>query len=311
MKGPIVSICDLKKEFEDVTALVNVDLTVEPGIFGLIGPNGAGKTTLVRILLGLIRPTAGKAEVLGLDVQKHSLEIRKRIGVLHEKPAFPKHMSCLGYLEKVVKLYDADSNSPKSLLDLVGLSEASGRKINKLSAGMLQRLGIAQAFAGNPELVILDEPTSNLDVMARGEILDLILKMYREYAVSFFISSHILSELEKVCHHVAFIQAGRIIEKGKITSIIEKYTKDKYKLKVSDPTRLLTAIKEIDHLISADVSSATSITLNLGSKHLKTVKKRIVQIAKSLGITVHSFDPADTLEEAFKEVTKIEKKGQT
>jgi ABC-2 type transport system ATP-binding protein len=308
MEGPVISTSDLRKEFEDVTALDNINLRVEHGVFGFIGPNGAGKTTLIRILVGLIRPTAGKAEVLGLDVRRDSFEIRKRIGVLHEKPSFPKHMSCLGYLERVAKLYGVDPSSARKLCDSVGLFEARERQIGKLSAGMLQRLGIAQAFAGKPELLILDEPTSNLDVVGRSEILNLILKMHHETGVSFFVSSHILSELEKVCHSVAFILSGRIIEKGEMTSVIEKYTKGRYKLTVSDPTRLLVDIRNIDHVTIDDVSDSTGIILNLDPKYLNSVKTKIYDVAESLDIVVRSFAPVDSLEDAFREAIRIEKK---
>ena len=139
----VIQVTDLHKRFGQVRALDGLDLEVAPGIFGLIGPNGSGKTTLLRTLLGLICPDQGTASVLGHDIHKESLSIRKRIGVLHERPKYPGDMTAERYLTRVGKLYGT-WREPDELLSFVGLSDASSRKIGNLSAGMHQRLVIAQ-----------------------------------------------------------------------------------------------------------------------------------------------------------------------
>jgi ABC-2 type transport system ATP-binding protein len=193
----VVEVDKISKNFGHVQALDELELKIEPGLFGIIGPNGAGKTTLLRILLGLIQPSSGFARVLDMDISQ-SKKIRERIGVLLENPTLPKAMGAREYLSQVIKLYGGNSD-PDELLELVGLQDATNRQIGHLSAGMRQRLGIALVFAGNPELIILDEPTSNLDVPGREQMLDLLSHLYHKSKVSIIIASHILTELEQVC----------------------------------------------------------------------------------------------------------------
>jgi ABC-2 type transport system ATP-binding protein len=305
MSSSIVSVSNLSKAFPEVKALNGVNLNVEPGIFGLMGPNGAGKTTLLRILLNLSQPDSGKACVFGLDCQRESLEIREKIGVLHENPFYPKTMTPISYLDKVSKLYHSDA-STEELLMKVGLSDASNRPIGKLSAGMHQRLGIAQALVGKPELVFLDEPTSNLDVNGREDIVGLIIKMHQDENISFFISSHILSELEKACHNVAFIKAGQIIMTGSAINIIKKYTSTSFRIVVSDSNKLFKVIENMRGLISASISGVNSITIRIEKDSIDRIRQEIERIAGSYGIEVYSFEKANTLEEAYRSIMNKE-----
>lgn len=301
----IISVKGLLKEFDGVRALDKVDLSVQAGIFGLIGPNGAGKTTLLRILLGLIRPDAGGGQVLGCDIRKDSLELRRRIGVLHERPAYPRTLTVEDYLEKVVRIYGS-KKSAGDLLATVDLAYARERKIGHLSAGMHQRLGIAQTFVGDPELVFLDEPTSNLDVSGRDDVMDLIVNLHHERGTSFFVSSHILSDLERVCHRVAFINAGRVIEEGLVQDIIEKHTSSMFRIITSDSMRLAGALQQVPELVGLRVSGANSLTFSLQSLGIGDVQTRIEGLAASLGIRVYAIEHARSLEGAFKEVMKDE-----
>lgn len=306
MSSSLISVSNLSKAFPQVKALDRVNLNVEPGIFGLMGPNGAGKTTLLRILLNLSQPDSGKACVFGLDCQRQSLEIRERLGVLHESPFYPKTMTPISYLDKVSKLYHGDA-SVKDLLVKVGLSDASHRPIGKLSAGMHQRLGIAQALIGKPDLVFLDEPTSNLDVNGREDIIGLIIKMHQEEKISFFISSHILSELEKACHNVAFIKAGQIIMSGTAINIIKEYTSTSFRIVVSDSKGLFKVIENMRGLISASISGINSITIRIEKDSIDRIQPEIERIARSYGIEVYAFEKANTLEEAYRSIMSEEK----
>jgi len=298
----IISVSALSKRFGKVEALSGLTLHAKPGIIGLIGPNGAGKTTLLRVLLDLARPDSGNARVLGLDTRTESLEIRKRIGVLHERPSFPEAVSVRNYLQDVCGLYNSNK-TPETLLKLVGLEYAADRQIGHLSAGMRQRVGIALAFAGNPEIVFLDEPTANLDIESREQILDLIFELHQKLGVSFVLISHILSELERACTHVAFMQSGRIIESGRTNEVISKLTKSRYRIKCSESHLLIDRIREIDGTISARILGPTSISLVTDSDY-DDVRTRVEQIATSLDVKIYSLEKATTLEDAYREVIR-------
>ena len=298
----IILVKQMKKNFGALKALNNTNLEIEPCVFGLIGPNGAGKTTLLRILLDLARPDSGNARILGLDTKTESLEIRRRIGVLHEHSSFPEAVSVRDYLQDVCGLYNSDK-TPETLLKLVDLEYAADRQIGHLSAGMRQRVGIALAFAGNPEIVFLDEPTANLDVESREQILDMIFEMHQKSGVSFVLISHILSELERACTHIAFMQSGRIIENGRINEVISRLTKGRYRIKCSESHLLIDRIREIDGMTSARILGPTSISLETDSDY-DDVRTRVEQIATSLDVKIYSLEKAVTLEDAYREVIR-------
>jgi ABC-type multidrug transport system ATPase subunit len=161
------------KRFSGKEALSDLSFQVHKGINGLIGPNGAGKTTSIKLGLGLIKLNAGKAELFGFDCWTQSLEIRRRVGVLYEKVAFYDHLSGLDHLQLMARIKGISDplGESKAVLKLVELNnEAQNRRIGSYSAGMRQRIGLAHALLGNPDLVILDEPTSNLDPMGRVRV---------------------------------------------------------------------------------------------------------------------------------------------
>ncbi|MHA1956790.1 MAG: ABC transporter ATP-binding protein [Candidatus Thorarchaeota archaeon] len=296
-----LSTQNLTKDFQSVRALDSLNLQTTPGIFGLIGPNGAGKTTLIKILVGLIKPTSGSAQVLGLDIKRESLEIRRVVGVLPEKPSFPKTMKVIDFVKDVTAIYGS-KKSTSDLLEMVDLSYAKNRVIGQLSAGMYQRLGIALAFAGNPQLVFLDEPTANLDIDGRDQILKLITKLHVSLGVSFFISSHILSELERVCNEIAFIKNGRIIEQGAVLDIIEKHTDGLYNFRSSKPQQLLSVIETIEDVVMSRVHGSTSVIVKIESQNNELVIQQILSLARELGISVQGFQKRSSLEDVFRRV---------
>ncbi len=303
MSAGIITTSGITKRFNNVEALVDVNLDVEPGVFGLIGPNGAGKTTLLRILLGLIRPDRGSACIFGLNVLKQSLQIRKKIGVLHERPIYPSFMRVEQYLGLVTELYHSEK-SPSELLDLVGLADAGQRQIKNLSAGMNQRLGIAQSLAGAPELVFLDEPTSNLDVDGRDEIVRLVIELNNRLGTSFFISSHILSELERLCHSIAIMNTGHIVEAGPTRDVVEKHTQGHYRVSCSNPVVLASVAQDIRGVIVLGRTSIDEITLSITNVKLADVKDQLYQRAEQNSIEIRSIVKAGTLEDAYREVVR-------
>ena len=246
----IIDVRGLFKRYGDVEALRGLNLRMRKGIFGFIGPNGSGKTTTIKILLGALRPDAGEAYVLGHDCFKESLEIRRRVGVLHENPSYPKNMTGLEYLTFVGSLYGLGKEEAKSrareLLKSLDLEEAADRSIGGYSAGMRQRLGLAQALIGNPRLVILDEPTANLDPLGRAELLEMIKTLHKDQGMSFLIASHILPELQKICDQIGIISNGVMLEQGTIAELTKKYMENTFKVKVSNPHILIEELRKAE-----------------------------------------------------------------
>ena len=297
----LISVREVYKSFGNIIALDGLSLDVEPGIFGLIGPNGAGKTTLIQILVGLVYAEKGRGQIFGLDIVDNSVSIRRRLGVLHERPAFPKHMKVQEYLNRVAGIYHSTYSSSK-LLSKVGLADAEERRIGDLSAGMHQRLGIAQALIGNPELVILDEPTSNLDVIGRDDILTLIVQLYNEDDISFFISSHVLSELERVCHSIAFIKEGQVVEKGSVIDIVKKHSVGLYKIVTSDAQKVGMILDNMSSVSKVYIVGANTITVRMATDRIKDVQSEILQLAESRGIKVYEIEETQSLDEIFRRV---------
>jgi ABC-2 type transport system ATP-binding protein len=204
----------LAKRYGRIDALSGVDLNVEEGeLVGLLGPNGAGKSTLVKIAVGLVRPTGGEALVCGEPAGSHSA--RSNLGYLAELFRFPGWYTA----DELMRLHQKLAGSAggeaerRELLALVGLSDAANRRIEAMSKGMAQRLGIAQALIGNPRLLLLDEPTSALDPAGRITVRELLEEL-RGRGVAVLLNSHLLSEIELVCDRVAIINRGKVVAAG-------------------------------------------------------------------------------------------------
>jgi len=198
--------------------LHDISLSVEQGeIFGFVGPNGAGKTTTMKVLMGLIRATSGRATILGHEVGETAFH--REIGFLPEHPSFYDYLTGREILDFYAKLSGLDTAERKErvelLLDWVGLAHAAEQRLRTYSKGMLQRVGIAQALVHDPSVVFLDEPMSGLDPLGRKEIRDLILRL-RDEGKTVFMNTHILSDMEMVCDRVAIIIGGRIRYQGRI-----------------------------------------------------------------------------------------------
>jgi ABC-2 type transport system ATP-binding protein len=298
-----ITAIGVHKRYGSVNALRGLDLDVSRGVFGLIGPNGAGKTTFLRILLGLIKPDAGTGQVLGFDVLSESEAIRRRVGVLHEKPVYPRNMSVESYFDKVSKIYNVRDYSDE-LFSILELSQMLTRKIGTLSAGMLQKLGIVQAMLASPELVFLDEPTSNLDVTSRDEVIKLIVQLNQGTGTSFVISSHVLAELEKACHHVAFIKQGQIIEKGSVPEIIQTFSSGIFRIVNSNCEVLFKNLATIQGLVHPTISGANMITFSINGNDIDEIRAKIENKAADVGVKVYAIEPVQTLEEAYKVIMK-------
>jgi ABC-2 type transport system ATP-binding protein len=206
-----------------VRALDALSLRVETGeVFGLLGPNGAGKTTTFKILMGLIRPTAGAARILGAALG--DVKMRARVGYLPEQPYFYDYLTAREFLLYSAALCDLPrsfaAQRADELLRQLGLADSAGKPLRKFSKGMLQRLGIAQALIHNPEVLFLDEPMSGLDPLGRREVRDLIVGL-RARSKTIFFSSHILTDVEAMCDRVAILNRGRLAESGRLSEILK------------------------------------------------------------------------------------------
>jgi ABC-2 type transport system ATP-binding protein len=222
--SPIVETSGLSKAYDGTQALNNLNLTVQPNsIFGFLGPNGAGKTTTMKLLLGLIRPTAGGAKVFGLDIGKDSVEIRSRVGYLPQDPRFYEHMSARETLEYTLRFF---FSGPAALLDerigetleLVGLAEKADRPIRGFSGGERQRLGIAQAQINYPDLIILDEPAASLDPLGRHDVLEVLSRLRKHTTI--FYSTHILDDVQQISDTVAILNHGELVAHGPIETLL-------------------------------------------------------------------------------------------
>jgi len=234
------------KRFNITEALAGLNCKIYKGINGLIGPNGAGKTTTIKVILGLIKADSGKAELFGFDCWNESFEIRRRIGILYEKIAFYDHLTGLQHLKLIAKLkgiQDPVAES-KKVLKLVKLDEeAYTRKIKGYSAGMRQRLGLAHALLGKPKLVILDEPTSNLDPLGRARVIEIIKMLKKDEGFSFLISSHILPELQRVCEHVVLMHRGKAIREGSLEQLLNEVGSEAFMIKAEPVAPLMKLLK--------------------------------------------------------------------
>jgi ABC-2 type transport system ATP-binding protein len=274
------------KRFGTTTALDGLNLEICQGINGLIGPNGAGKTTAIRLSLGLIKSNAGKAELFGFDCWSNSCAIRRKVGVLYEKLAFYDHLSGLEQLKLMAKLKGASESlvELKELLRLVELDEsAHDRRIGGYSAGMRQRLGLAQAFLGNPELVILDEPTSNLDPLNRAKILELITFFNKEKGTSFLISSHILPELEEVCDNFILMNKGKLLRQGGLEQMIDKTSTTKFIVK-AQPIESVSALLKDESYVE-DLSTVDD-SLHITVRDVALFKQRLPLLISHAGASL-------------------------
>jgi len=212
-----VALRGVRKVFGRRVAVEGLDLRVPSGtVFGLLGPNGAGKTTCIKMMLGLVRPTAGSVELLGLP--SSDTKARARVGFLPEQFRFHEWLTAAEFLDLHGRLYGMSPKARREripdVLERVGLSQRAGSQLRTFSKGMLQRIGLAQAIMNDPKLLILDEPTSGLDPVGRREVRDLIVEL-RAQGVTVLLNSHILSDIERVCDLVAILDLGRLVWSGR------------------------------------------------------------------------------------------------
>ena len=265
---PAIGLTGVTRQFGDVTALRDLDLTVQEGeIFGFLGPNGAGKSTTINVLLDFIRPTSGKATVLGHDSHEESHAIRQRIGVLPDGFQVYDRLTGLQHVEFAIDSKDANDD-PMAVLERVGIPEAADRKAGEYSKGMAQRLALGMALVGDPDLIILDEPSTGLDPNGAREMREIIVEENQRGATVFF-SSHILEQVEAVCDRVGILNEGRLVAEDSIRGLRQSMdTETVLTVSVSEATpAALRAVRRCDGVSEVSGQDGTiSVTVGEGSK---------------------------------------------
>jgi len=306
----VIATENLTKYYGRLKALDDLTIKVRGGIIGFLGPNAAGKTTTIKILLGLLKPTSGKAFVLGTDPTENPLEVRKRVGFLPENPRPYKDMSGEGFLNFIAKLRGIPTKERKEevkeLLEKVGLLERVNDKIATYSRGMIQRLFIAQTLLGKPDLILLDEPTTGLDPLGREEILNLLKELGKK-GMSIFISSHILSEVEKACTRALIIDRGQLILEGDVQKIREEFASGRYRIKADKPETLLEELSQQSYIKEVWIEDNILIVIPSDDKDFR---RGIFELSSKLQCEVLSLEKEmPSLQDVF--VSLIRKRGGT
>ena len=300
-----VSVDNLTKAYPVHTAVDRLTMSVPQGsVFGFLGPNGAGKTTTVRMVLGFARPTSGSVSVLGHDVGSSRdtdlARLRRRIGFLPDVPGFYPWMSARDVLRFAASLVGVKGTTltkrTESLLELAGLSDVRQR-VGGYSRGMKQRLGIAQALIGAPDLLVLDEPTSALDPIGRKAVLDMVAALRGRTTV--FFSTHILSDVERVCDEVAILDKGRLVTQGSVEELKTQYGgSSRYALDVTADTARLRTTLGAEPWVGRLVDTASGVELTVND--LDLARRRVPAIVAGLGVGLVRFEPIETsLEDVF------------
>ena len=292
----------LTKIIGDRTIVDDVSFDLRPGeVFGFLGPNGAGKTTTIRMLVGLIRPTQGTVTVCGYDVRRQFEDAMRCIGCIVENPDLYRFMTGRENLEHFARMLRVAPSEIERVAELVNLAHRLDQRVGTYSIGMRQRLGIAQAMLGDPRVLILDEPANGLDPAGIREIRELLRGLAAERAMSVFVSSHLLAEVELIADRVAIIHKGRILRTGPVRELIA--TRRAMELRVDDASRASEILRanHIDATIEDD--------LVLAPIEENEVPPLIAALTRENIAVYHARPRVQTLEEMFLETTGGETVG--
>ncbi|UOQ95026.1 ATP-binding cassette domain-containing protein [Halobacillus shinanisalinarum] len=252
MNETIIQTHGLLKTFKKTNAVDRVDITIKKGeIYGFLGPNGAGKTTTIRMLLGLMKPSGGSIQVFNKDLKNHKIDILRKVGSLVESPSYYEHLSGKENLETLRKLLQVPKERIDHVLSVVRLTKDAHRLVKEYSLGMKQRLGIASALLGDPELLILDEPTNGLDPSGIHEMRELIKSMPETYGITVMISSHLLSEIDQMATQVGIISKGRMIYQDSIETLRSK-ARPHIRLRVGNGAAAKSKLLKSGYVVESD-----------------------------------------------------------
>ena len=291
----VIEAASLTKKYKNFKALDDLNLHVPVGsIYGLIGKNGAGKTTLIRLICGLQKVDSGEYYIYGIkNTDKEILNVRSRIGAIVETPAIYENLSARdNIIEELTLLGSPTFDDIDELLELVGLSDVGNKKAGKFSLGMRQRLGIAIALAGNPDILILDEPINGLDPEGIIDIRELILKLNKEKNITILISSHYLDELSKIATHYGFVDKGKMKREISKDELINKM-KHRIVLKVNDTKKFIPYLDSQN--ITYEIENDKTINIFSNIK----IPKLISDLSKNNLEVIDVLEKSETLENYF------------
>ncbi len=271
-------------------ALDNITVQVPKGsVYGFLGPNGAGKSTTMRMISGIMPDETNAINIFGEPLNAQKPNIYKRIGCLVEQPVLYSHLTAKDHLELISTANNLDKNNADNILKMVGLSDAKNLKVKRFSLGMKQRLAIGLCLVKNPELLLLDEPVNGLDPYGIQEVRELLLQLNKEHGITIFISSHLLSEIEKMCSHICIINKGKIHFEGTMPELKQKFETTPLSIYTDNTTAISLPEYTFTQLSDKIVVQITS-------------KKDIPQIVTSLaiqGINIYEVKQEGNLESWF------------
>lgn len=297
MQEPVIEVKNLRKEYKNFTAVNGISFTLYKGdVLGFLGPNGAGKSTTLRMITSLIKPTSGDVFLFSNPLTKNRIEVMKRIGAIVERPDVYGFLTAYKNLEIFAKLSYADTSKKHlmEILELVGLAERADSKAKTFSHGMKQRLGIATALVHNPDVVILDEPTTGLDPQGMKDIRDIIDHLAKVKGKTVMLSSHILPEVEMSANRMVIINRGNIVVEGDVASLLASDTMS-VEIKTSEPERLLALIEGTQWKSKFTKQETGSIFFSL----MKDEIPHLVKFINEYDIPIMAVIPTRSLEEYF------------
>ncbi|RPI72384.1 MAG: ABC transporter ATP-binding protein [Ignavibacteriales bacterium] len=297
MSEKIIEVRNLSKKFKELKAVNNLDLNVFKGdVFGFLGPNGAGKSTTIRMLLSLISPSEGDIKIFGKSLKENRNEILRRIGAIVEKPDFYGYLTAYKNLEILSKFsgISPTKNEIMEILELVGLNKRYNSKVKTFSHGMKQRLGIAQALIHNPDLIILDEPTTGLDPQGMKEIRELIINLSKEKQKTIFLSSHILYEVELVATRMIILNKGTTQVEGNVQDLLNA-NELKVTFRVNEAEKAFNLLNETRWAGKIESRIEDRIIFTLSPEEIPLINKYLVEN----DVSVNAVIPLRSLEEYF------------
>lgn len=301
MNENVIEIRNLSKFIQAKSIVVRMNLDIPRGtLFGLLGPNGAGKSTTLKLLTGILKPTSGSINIMGLDPWKDRVELFRKIGYLPQNPSLHREKTVYQFLNYMTRLKGYSKSSSvemvRDILDQVGLSRFEQSIVGKLSGGETQRLGFANTLIGEPEILILDEPTASLDPEGRIYVMGLIRELARDKERTIIVSSHILPEIQRMTNHIAIMSEGKVLISGNMRELTQNVFDDTYEIQVSHPIDLKNKLDELGYSTSIDLDT---LIVNTNGK-INNLWGDIPKICSENGYKLKSYKPVkDALESLF------------
>jgi ABC-2 type transport system ATP-binding protein len=306
----------LSKRYDSLVAVDHLDIEVRAGeIFGLLGQNGAGKTTTILMLLGLTEPSSGGARVAGFDPARNPIEVKRRVGYLPDAVGFYDGMTGrqnLRYTAKLNGLFGAAAEDKISeAIEHVGMTERADSKVETYSRGMKQRLGIADALVKDPEILILDEPTTAIDPIGVIEILDMLRGLVRERGLAVLLSSHLLAQVQSVCDRVGIFAAGKLIGVGTVAELADQFGEDAARIEIgfeglgpneyAETSKTLGAIPGVSNVLPPASATEPFVVFTQPRDATATAREELIRVALAKGLRLSSIrEVAPSLDDIYR-----------